>query len=102
MKDSERIAYLETRVAELEAENATLKAENAVLKERLSQIEEMLGLNSKNSSKPPSSDIKGKSKLGSLKARKRGGQKGHKGQGCLCLICVIKKLTHASVSLCSD
>ena len=79
MKDSERIAYLETRVAELEAENATLKAENAVLKERLSQIEEMLGLNSKNSSKPPSSDIKGKSKLGSLKARKRGGQKGHKG-----------------------
>lgn len=39
----------------------------------------MLGLNSKNSSKPPSSDTKGKPKLGSLKPRKRGGQKGHKG-----------------------
>ena len=49
------------------------------LEERLRQIEELLGLNSKNSSIPPSSDKKKKSKLGSLNDRKRGGQNGHKG-----------------------
>jgi len=86
MTESERITYLEERVAQLEQENAMLRAENAALraentelKERLRQIEELLGLNSKNSSKPPSSDLKGKSKLGSLKPKNRGGQKGHKG-----------------------
>jgi len=62
MTESERIAYLEERIAQLEQENAMLRAENAALKERLRQIEELLGLNSKNSSKPPSSDSKGKSK----------------------------------------
>ena len=70
---------LEERIAQLEQENAELRAENTALKERLRHIEELLGLNSKNSSVPPSSDKKKKPKLGSLNDRKRGGQNGHKG-----------------------
>jgi transposase len=44
-----RVAELEARNAELERENGELRAENAELKQRLAQ-------NSRNSSKPPSSD----------------------------------------------
>ena len=64
------------RVGQLEAENEELKAENKELKRQL-------GMNSKNSHKPPSSDTFKKAKTTSqlpkeLKAR--GGQKGHKGK----------------------
>lgn len=45
----QRLERLETRVVELEVENAALRAENAELKAKL-------GKNSRNSSKPPSSD----------------------------------------------
>jgi transposase len=73
---------LEEALAEnrlLRAENAALRAENTELKARLAKVEEMLGLNSQNSSKPPSSDMKKPlKKLGSL-GRPRGGQKGHEG-----------------------
>ena len=56
-----------------------LRSENAELKARLAKVEELLGLNSQNSSKPPSSDMKKPhKKLGSL-GRPRGGQKGHEG-----------------------
>lgn len=55
----------------LRAENAALKLEVAALKERLQRLEEMLGLNSKNSSKPPSSDFtRAKPKLRKLKKTK--------------------------------
>ena len=53
---------------------------------RLTQLEEMLGLNSKNSSKPPSTDnpfTKDQNKKSSKtdkKGLKRGGQKGHQGK----------------------
>ncbi|MER5917289.1 DUF6444 domain-containing protein, partial [Streptomyces sp. NPDC001982] len=43
------MAAARAEIAELRAENAQLRAENAELKRRL-------GMNSKNSSKPPSSD----------------------------------------------
>ena len=76
---SAEIEALKAENAALKAENQALRAENQALKERLQQIEERLGLNSKNSSKPPSSDTNKKSRLGSLKNRSRGGQSGHKG-----------------------
>lgn len=70
-----RLEELEARVAELEADNTALCAENAELKRRL-------GLNSANSSKPPSSDGLAKPAPKSLRgksSRKPGGQSGHPG-----------------------
>jgi len=54
-----------------------------MLTQRVSQLEEPINKNSRNSNKPPSSDgIKKPEKTKSLRKRsskKRGGQKGHKG-----------------------
>jgi len=70
-----RLEELEARVAQLEADNTALRAENAELKRRL-------GMNSTNSSKPPSSDGLAKPAPKSLRGksgRKPGGQSGHPG-----------------------
>lgn len=68
---------------EKDKEIAALKAEVAVLRKRLAQFERMLGLNSGNSSKPPSSDgLRKKPAPKSLRlkgAKSSGGQPGHKG-----------------------
>lgn len=72
-------------------ENAALWAQNAALLEiiakleaRVAELERRLGLNSSNSSKPPSSDgPKRPTRTSSLRqssGRKSGGQKGHKGE----------------------
>ena len=52
----------------------------ARVKELVRHLEERLGLTSKNSSVPPSTDPPGPKKE-SGKPKKRGGQKGHKGFG---------------------
>lgn len=69
---------------ELTALIAALRAENAALKARIAELERRLGLNSSNSSKPPSSDgVKKPARVKSLRersGRKPGGQKGHKGE----------------------
>lgn len=73
MEARERL--LQERIAQLEEANAQLRA-------RLKAIEEKLGLNSGNSSLPPSSDRPGnrpKRKNKGKGGRGRGGQKGHKG-----------------------
>lgn len=63
---------LERRVEELERENRALRKENDRLKERL-------GLNSGNSSFPPSRDLY-KRKLSRKSGLKPGGQPGHVGK----------------------
>jgi transposase len=69
---------------ELIALVAALMAENAALKARIAELERRLGLNSRNSSKPPSSDgLKRSARVRSLReksSKKTGGQKGHEGE----------------------
>ena len=55
-----------------------LETENAELKRRIEELERLLGINSKNSSKPPSSDLFGMSVASPRRRRKkRGARKGH-------------------------
>jgi len=55
-----------------------LKEENARLKKRIEELERLLGMNSKNSSKPPSSDPPGISAVSPKQRRKkRGAKNGH-------------------------
>ncbi len=72
---------------ELLARIEELSAENAALKARIAELERSLGLNSSNSSKPPSSDgLKKPTRERSLRERSKrpsGGQKGHKGETLL-------------------
>ena len=84
----ERIKELEKALAKLVLENERLVAKNKQLAELVEVMKERLGLDSTNSSKPPSSDPPNKNKekerrrkrAGKGKPkRKRGGQKGHKG-----------------------
>lgn len=70
---------------EAKAKIAELEAENRALRERLAEMERRLGLDSQNSSKPPSSDgIKQTPRrtqsLRSKSHRRSGGQVGHEGQ----------------------
>jgi transposase len=82
------IALLEAQEArhrsELAAQEERHQAAMKVLLERIAELERRLGLNSSNSSKPPSSDGPGKpprvSSLRERTGRKPGGQKGHPGK----------------------
>ena len=63
--------FYQQRIAELQAENATLK-------KRIEELERRLGMNSKNSSKPPSSDPPEMSvALPKHRRKKRGAKNGH-------------------------
>jgi len=66
-------------IIQLKAENAALKERIKVLEKRLEELERRLGMNSKNSSKPPSTDPPGTTASAQKRKRKkRGAQKGHK------------------------
>ena len=83
-----RLSTLERRVVELERENEALKKENQFLKlenkalrEENDRLRERLGLNSSNSSLPPSRDLyKIKKRAPKGSDRKPGGQPGHVGK----------------------
>lgn len=65
----------------LKAENASLKAENVLLKTENEKLRDQLNKNSRNSSKPPSTDgLNKKPALAKEGQGKKGGQVGHKGK----------------------
>ena len=78
------VPHCDEVIAALQAENERLHAENAVLTARLAELERRLGLNSRNSGKPPSSDgLKKPPRVRSLREptdKKTGGQPGHPGK----------------------
>jgi len=75
--------------AELEALVGVLRVENSALRERIEELERRLGQDSRNSSKPPSSDPplsraerrrQARAKAKQWSQRKAGGQPGHEGK----------------------
>jgi len=65
-------------IKQLEAENAALKKRITMLEKRIEELERLLGMNSKNSSKPPSSDPPGVGmSLSKRRRKKRGARNGH-------------------------
>ena len=79
---SERVSALEKENQEISAQNIALSQENALKDAQINALKERLGQNSKNSSKPPSSDGYAKPAPKNRKIRsgkKQGGQKGHPG-----------------------
>lgn len=79
---SPSIAELLALVANMQQELARLRADNERLRARVAELEAQLKANSRNSSKPPSSDGLGKPAPKSLRGksgRRPGGQPGHPG-----------------------
>jgi transposase len=80
-----------------------LMEQNARLQERVRELEGRLGLNSKNSSKPPSSDGYNKPKPKSQREagkRPRGGQKGHEGTTLKKVAVPDKVMNHIPQQIC--
>ncbi|UYC24007.1 MULTISPECIES: DUF6444 domain-containing protein [Wolbachia] len=70
------IEVLQEKIVVLESENANLKAEIENLRKEVIELQDKLGLNSKNSSLPPSQDVYRK-KTKKKSNRNPGGQPGH-------------------------
>ena len=76
-----QIAQLAKQVSELTAQNSELIAKITELQQTIKELEEKKNKNSKNSSKPPSSDgyAKKPTSLRGKSDKKQGGQEGHEG-----------------------
>ena len=76
-----RLYETEKKYAELQLKYAEMELENTELKSKVSELEARLNSNSRNSSKPPSSDgYQKKSAFPRKKKGKQGGQQGHQGR----------------------
>jgi transposase len=77
-----QVDALKVRIASLEQENTLLRQENAQLRCENESLKERLGLNSQNSSLPPSRDLyRAKKNTRPPSGKKPGGQPGHKFRG---------------------
>src|SRR5690242_7160634 len=75
---SKQIRTLQDRISVLEEENLALHEENAKLRQENDRLKERLGLNSSNSSLPPSRDLYRIKRHNRPRSDKRpGGQPGH-------------------------
>lgn len=89
------------RLSELELENSGLKTRVSELESENTELKRRLGLTSKNSHKPPSSDGLGKKPaLGRSKGGTVGGQKGHEGH-TLKFVSEPDVVVHHQASACS-
>ncbi|MCG2795708.1 MAG: IS66 family transposase [Actinomycetia bacterium] len=90
------VADLRTQVAALEEKNERLECENRDITDRVRDLEARLKMNSRNSSKPPSSDGFGKTPQQRKRTGKPpGGQKGHKGHTLSMVDDPSEIITHA-------
>lgn len=88
----------------LQQQVCELMAQMALMQERIQQLEGQLALNSRNSSKPPSSDGLRKPAPKSLRAsgmRPNGGQTGHEGNTLRQSVHVDEAIAHRSAPHCS-
>lgn len=92
------VASLLCEVKTLRAENAVLKIENSKLKQHVKELEEQIAKNSKNSSKPPSTDFKKGPAIERKKGGKIGGKEGHKGHTLEMVSTPDKKILHVASS----
>lgn len=93
--------------AEKDQRIQALEKENQALRERIAELERRLGLNSDNSSKPPSSDgLKKKPKrtqsLRSQSKKSSGGQKGHHGETLKQVLEPDRIINHSAPSTCCE
>jgi transposase len=73
------ITALKAKINELLAVNARQQEQITLLRKENEELKERLGINSSNSSLPPSQDLKRKGPAKKSSGRKPGGQPGHKG-----------------------
>ncbi len=96
---------LERQSQNMEQQSQTINQLNQTIKQltqTITELKEQLGKNSKNSSKPPSSDGPAKPKsLRKKSGKKPGGQKGHKGNGLSLFATPDETVAHKPIQ-CND